>query len=264
MTSNYFCCGTNPWDDVFGSANTDTGIPKEVQSWNDPFTPAAQPQPYNTDEGRYDSDVRSVGNSVGTRSIGTVESQYHHSVGARSAGTSGSQYNSVDSRSSDRKSRLEGKTLRDIEREEAAQKKALQLQENLGLASAPSTEEVLKKLREGKKKPPPTTPLEKIEASRLAKEKLHQKRQNIKMNAMAESSRPKKELTPEDVRDPETIPGMKCQVDITKENEAKQQALSMISDDYYKHDKKAGIAVYSVYDLSKRSPTNGKKIGAIV
>ena len=57
---------------------------------------------------------------------------------------------------------------------------------------------------------------------------------------------------------------MKCQVEITKEEEAKNQALSMITDDYYKHNKKAGVAVYSVYDLSKRVPSNGVKIGPIV
>ena len=57
---------------------------------------------------------------------------------------------------------------------------------------------------------------------------------------------------------------MKCQVDITKETEAKNKALTMICDEYYKHNAKAGIAVYSVYDLSKRVPSNGKKIGPIV
>ena len=189
--NSYFCCGTNPWDDVFGSGDRDTGIPKQIQSWDDPFSPVTQPQPYNAPEARYDSDVRSVGNSVGTRSTGTVESQYH-SVGTKSSGG---------------RSRLEGKTLRDIEREDAAQKRALKMQEDLGMEAAPNTEEVLKKLRDGKKKPPPTTPLEKIEAGRLAKEKLLMKQENIKLNAIAESSRPKKELTAEDVRDPETIPG---------------------------------------------------------
>jgi hypothetical protein len=57
---------------------------------------------------------------------------------------------------------------------------------------------------------------------------------------------------------------MKCQVEMTREKEAKNQAVTMISDDYYKHDNKAGIAVYSVYDLSQRVPSNGEKIGPIV
>ena len=57
---------------------------------------------------------------------------------------------------------------------------------------------------------------------------------------------------------------MKCEVDVTKEKEAKNQALSMLVDDYYKYDKKSGVAVYSVYDLSKKVPSNGKKLSPIV
>jgi hypothetical protein len=56
-------------------------------------------------------------------------------------------------------------------------------------------------------KPRPKTPWEKIEASRLTREKLHQQNQNIKLHRMAVSSRPKKKLTAEDVRCPGTIPG---------------------------------------------------------
>ena len=215
-STTYFYCETNPWDNVLGLTNTIAGIPKEVQTWNeDPLfstTPAPQPQHqqphYNTaaEEGRYDSVVRSAG---GVRSIGTIKSQYHpHSVGTKSTGTE-SQNNSVGStRSSDRGSRVgvlvERKNLRDIkkpppktswERIEASRI----TRETLGF-----TENVL---REGKKKPPPKTPWERIEASRLTRQKLHQKYQNIKLHAMAESSRPKKELTAEDIRDPETIPG---------------------------------------------------------
>ena len=57
---------------------------------------------------------------------------------------------------------------------------------------------------------------------------------------------------------------MKCQVDVTKEKEAKAQALTMLVDDYYKYDKKSGVAIYSVYDLSKKVVTNGKKLSPIV
>ena len=71
----------------------------------------------------------------------------------------------------------------------------------------PPIEEVLKKLRQGKKIPTPKSPSEKVEASRLTREKLKRKMQYIKLHSMAESSRPKKELTPEDIRHPETVPG---------------------------------------------------------
>lgn len=44
----------------------------------------------------------------------------------------------------------------------------------------------------------------------------------------AESSRPKRALTAEDVRDPETVAGMKGQMDIEREERAKKKALFLM------------------------------------
>jgi hypothetical protein len=57
---------------------------------------------------------------------------------------------------------------------------------------------------------------------------------------------------------------MKCQAALTREKEARNQAVTMLSDDDYKYDNRAGIAVYSVYDLSEWVPSNGRKIGPFV
>ena len=48
-----------------------------------------------------------------------------------------------------------------------------------------------------------------------------------KMEKMAETTR-KKKLTPEDVRDPETVAGMKYQIDYDREKEAQEKALQLI------------------------------------
>lgn len=49
---------------------------------------------------------------------------------------------------------------------------------------------------------------------------------------LAESSRPPKPKTPEDVKDPETIAGMKCQLDIDREKAAQARALSLLEYGY--------------------------------
>lgn len=50
----------------------------------------------------------------------------------------------------------------------------------------------------------------------------------IHQEHLAESSRPKRPLTAEDVRDPETVAGMKCPMDIEREERAKRKALYLM------------------------------------
>jgi hypothetical protein len=50
--------------------------------------------------------------------------------------------------------------------------------------------------------------------------------------AMASSSRPRKPKTAEDVRDPETVAGMKCQMDIDREDAAKKKALRYLNEGF--------------------------------
>jgi len=65
-----------------------------------------------------------------------------------------------------------------------------------------------------------------------------------------ETTRPKREVTPSDVRDPETVAGMKSPVDITLEEAAEKQASAMLNDDQYRFSYKAGYAAFSVRDIS--------------
>lgn len=58
--------------------------------------------------------------------------------------------------------------------------------------------------------------------------------------AKTETTRGKKELTPEDIRDPETVPGMKCQVDLQREDEAKKKAFEMITTGNYPYNAQGG------------------------
>jgi hypothetical protein len=49
---------------------------------------------------------------------------------------------------------------------------------------------------------------------------------------MAESTRPRKAKTAEDVRDPETVRGMKCQLDIDREKWAEAKALRLLQEGF--------------------------------
>lgn len=53
-----------------------------------------------------------------------------------------------------------------------------------------------------------------------------------RMEVMATSTRAPKPLTPEDVRDPETVAGMKCQLDIDREDEARKKALRLLNEGF--------------------------------
>jgi hypothetical protein len=80
---------------------------------------------------------------------------------------------------------------------------------------------------------------EKAKMKAKAKEEweLHAKRVPIlvpprRKEQMAESTRPRKPLTAEDVRDPETVAGMKCQLDIDREKWAEAKALRLMQDGF--------------------------------
>jgi len=68
-----------------------------------------------------------------------------------------------------------------------------------------------------------------------------------------ETTRPKRDVTPSDVRDPETVAGMKSQVDVTLEEAATKLASAMLNDDQYRFSYKAGYAALSVRDIALES-----------
>lgn len=96
------------------------------------------------------------------------------------------------------------------------------------------------------------------------KEAMSTKRKLFHLIKRTETTRAKKELTAEDVRDPDTIPGMKLQSDIDKEEKAKNSATLMISSGRFPHDKKAGTAFYTLEQRQKQVRRTDGKINAIV
>ena len=58
---------------------------------------------------------------------------------------------------------------------------------------------------------------------------------NLKQDkeSMAESTRARKPVTAEDVRDPETVAGMKCKLDWDREKEAKEKALRLLNEGFF-------------------------------
>lgn len=91
---------------------------------------------------------------------------------------------------------------------------------------------------------------------------LQKLKRDKKAVAKTQTTRPKKELTPEDVRDPETIPGMKSKVDVSKEEEAKTKAFQMISNGEYRFDPRAMIASWtgSGRAITKKDKANVQEI----
>jgi len=269
MSSPYFCCGVpaNPWDDIFGDAATQPVAQDQAkaQDWDNPFG-LAPPQPVQTRP----EDARSVSTSAtDNRSAGTYGEE------VRSVGSA--TYRSVDSRGS-RDSNFENKTLKDIEREEAAKKRAMKLSESLiagdlqkgytyqrknaVLGGAVLTPQQATKALEGKKLAE-LSPDERVLVARIAMNQAKETQNQIKKT---ETTRKPKDATAEDCRDPETIPGMKCKADITTEDGAKRQAALMISYGKYEYDEKAGVAIYSTADhpLARARTADGKRINPIV
>lgn len=73
-----------------------------------------------------------------------------------------------------------------------------------------------------------------------------------------------KDVSAADVRDPETVTGMKCQVDVELEEVARKQAISMLNDDQYKFNKKAGIAAFSAREIAFNHRKSTTTLGPLV
>lgn len=255
MTSNsYFCCGvpTNPFDDIFCGGATQPVAQDQVKpDWDNPFgvAPPQQSPPM---------DARSVDTS---------------GTGARSSGQNGDVRSVGSSVSySSKASNLAHKSMKEISREEKARKRALFLAETLmetgklegentqkktsiGLSgnamTAMQAESILEMNRSGDKGQGMDDRALAAKAARILALKV--KSQIDK----TETSREEKSKTPEDVRDPETVPGMVSRAGIAMEEDAKMRARSMISDGKYPHHEKAGIAVWSIHDTRRSRKTDG-------
>lgn len=241
--SSYLCCGAaNPWEDMFGSAEAElptgpTGQKnmKQVQDWNNPFSPNYQgpqdPPGVVTPTASYTYDAyeeNRVEPSSPTRSItsqnrsavpnspqGLVVGQHPpeeasviHSVGSdtitsgRSRKTTSTMPTFVDE---------EDLSAIDKKRKIVAKHKALKMQERLMNGDGV---EIRKK------------PKSKEENERMKQAKLV--RENIEQLAKTQTSRKKAQLTEDDVRDPESIAGMKSRDEIDKEKTAQRRSQQML------------------------------------
>ena len=252
--ANYFCCG-NPWDDIFGSTENEVQPQQkaqpQAQDWNNPFNNTYQT--YNQAD-----EVRSYDSQPADRGDGDVRS-----VGSRKS--TGSQYS--------RNSNLTGKSLADIEREDQARARAMYMQEQYmadgsiarseGASVLTDDRLAVKHMSKQTYRDPEVSA--KTSAVNRAVQALQQMKLVEKKVSKTETTRPKKEMTPEDVRDPETVTGMKCKVDITLEEEAKKKGLQMISNGEYPYDEHKGTAIWStnsggVNKVTRRAKGNVSEI----
>lgn len=244
--SNYFCCG-NPWDDIFGGnemvQNQTAKNQEQPQSqgeqmdWNNPYGETYMP--YGFDERRHVDEGNSTARSGHTD--------------ARSTG-SGTHRSSTSGRSNESKSTAFGiKSLRDIEREQFAMNKALQLQESLmHTGKLPRKTSALA-----------VTP---ILADRDLAEERHVKimKKNMESVRKTETTRKPKDKSAEDVRDPETVAGMKGVKGVAMEETAKKKAVGMINNGEFRYDDRAGVAIYSANESSKNTRKTDNKVMEIV
>lgn len=226
---NYLCCGGNPWDDIFGSgaqAEVDqqpTGQDmKQVQDWNNPFSQypnqgVSTPTPsYNQQESRgaesptrsMNSQNRSVPNSPVHGQTTMEDASVVHSVGSGTLGSGATRRTATSM-----KSEVEEEDLTDTDRRRkiVAKHKALKLQQRLMNGDGVAI------IKEKK----PKEENERVIAAKRTKEA-------IVLLGKTETTRKKKEQTGEDVRDPETISGMKNHYDLERELTARRRSQQML------------------------------------
>lgn len=276
--TDYFCCGvTNPWDDIFGETATHQ-VPQEQNKtdWNNPFAAAPQVNPESRSE-QFDS--RSVGGySTDARSIGTYNSGHAGtvtSVGSGTAGTVTSAGGTVTSVGSATKrkvnppkntsSNMVGKSLRDIEREEKARKRALKMSESLMITNKSNDGASRGAMILTQGSTYETNASMKSEEKKLAKQVDRVLSQKTQVEvARTETSRKKREKTDEDVRDPETVRGMKAPIEIYNEKMAKKQSALMISSGKFPYNENAGIAIWTAQEARRNKKTKNHLINELV
>jgi len=272
MTSNYLCCGvTNPWDDIFSETATQQ-VPQEQNKtdWNNPFAAAPQVNPESRSE-QFDS--RSVGGySTDTRSVGTYNSGHAGTVTSAGSGTAGTvtsvgtaTYRKV-APPKKTSTNLVGKSLRDIEREEKARNRALKLSEGLMVTNktndGPSRGAMMLTQGSAFNSSPSSHKSEEKALAKKVDRILSQKTQ-VEV-ARTETTRKKADKTAEDVRDPETVRGMKAPIDIYNEKMANKQSALMISSGKFPYNENAGIAIWTAMEARKNKKTKNHLINELV
>jgi hypothetical protein len=259
--TSYFCChpAENPWDNIFGCGGTHSISSETIPVSQDQFKSQDWNNPFGTD--------RSTVASSQSQSQSQVYKPDSRSIGSYDYSTSRlSDYDDrLDVNSTKKKVTFKEPHFENIS-PSFSSRKHMDLHSFLdqgfdakskecrqGLGPIVITEKMEKKLN---KRGLVVSP---VEGKRFVKKDSLSIKRKLQLLVMrTETSRPKKELTPEDVRDPETVPGMKLLVDIEKENQAKERAATMISSGEYLHNEKAGVAIYSLSDRGQVNRTDAK------
>jgi len=291
---NYLCCGLDqgsPWEDIFGggsSQNTarssEQKILEQVQDWSNPFDAVRNNQrreiknqqsdeSRSIDEGysRKAADDPHTGRSgyrhqsQGSRSVGSGygSGRQHHSYQASDEGNHsvGSGYASNRARAEQNPhSRPTALTMHeemvingDISHDSSSSRLPMTTTQQIQL-SMKTQNEHRRVLTED------NTILAKKAAIARSKTLRHQ----IMLAKKTETTRRKKDVSPEDVRDPETVPGMKCHVDVETEEAAQTRALTMLVEEEYKFNPKAGLAAFTMREIQLKTRTRNTLLGPIV
>jgi len=257
---SYLCCGldqASPLGGIFPGGTKENGYIKEmeqVQDWNNPFDVVRNDQyrgidreysvesredidhkspDFRSPDYRYPASPRSQGYGYASRKV-VGSGPDSHSTGTgyrrRTYQTSMQGFNPTESEYSSHK--------KFIHRPHTT--KALTMHEEIFISGSMSHDSSSSMNSHKLNK--------KLLASRNSKNLLHQ----IMLSKKTETTRGKI-ITPEDVRDPETVPGMKCQEDVDEEEDAQRRALTMLMSDLYRFNPKAGYACFSVMEIQARS-----------
>lgn len=265
---------------VNGGETISNGQPEQEQDWSNPFDHMRQER-HNQDPSRFaqpPEEERSVVTHSPRRNV-EQRDQYNtrdtSSVGEEGAGMYGrGRYDGND--------RVGARRVRPISYPSSSKhNRALELQEqyirNTDIPHDDSgtsrgtmtTEKMTKRQKENQRSKDRHIMLNReLSARALAARDAANRSKSLRQQALlvkhTESTRAKKGVTSSDVRDPETVAGMKCQVDVELEEAAKKQACAMLNDHQYKFNCKAGLAAFSVREIAFNHRKTFTTLGPIV
>lgn len=273
----YICCvGGSPWDDIWGSSNeTNTPVKSPPQDFNNPFShfepDKRSDESLSTNRSPY-TDARSVASHTVTGQSVAGHSAASQSVASQS--TAGLSIGTRRKRTppSKKNTDLDGKTLRDVEREDKAKSRALKLQEALSSAGQQPKTHAASVLAsdyaahkfELRQKGQDKDISKKTSRVNAAVQAIKDTRKHIEAVGKTETTRPQRPLTADDMRDTESVSGMKGHNDIELEEEARKKGLYMISSGQYHYDEKAGVALWTSNDRNNNIRKTSGNVQEIV
>jgi len=290
IMENFLCCGlaeqANDISEMFGAAqrkvmtpinggSISNGQPEQEQDWSNPFDHMRQ----GTHFAQSPQEIRSVVNHSPRRSAENRDSRDTSNTGEEDCGIYGpGRY--------DGNVRVGNRRVRPISYTSSTKhNRALALQEQYIMTtelshdnsensrSVKSVMTVDKKTTKRQKENLKTKDKHlmmnrELSARALAARDAAHRSKSLRQQALlvkhTESTRVRKGVTSSDVRDPETVAGMKCQVDVELEEAAKKQACAMLNDNQYRFNYKAGLAAFSVREIAFNHRKTFTMLGPLV